>query len=358
MNIPTVSVVMSVFNGESFLAEAVGSILDQSFPDFEFIIINDGSTDGTTAMIEAYQKRDPRLRVYHQENRGLIESLNRGCGLARGKYIARMDADDVAIKDRLLRQVCFLEEHPEVAAVGGAIETMDATGAPLGIERSPITDREIKSALVRGDCPFVHPTVLIRRDVFVSVHGYRRVVVDAEDYDLWARIADRFELANLEAVVLKYRRHPYQVSIRQCSRQALNALAAHTAALYRRDGNPDPLDSIGEITPAVLTRLGISNSTQETAICRGHVTCIRSMYTAHEYSEALKAIESVRLGEWKQADKAAITDLRFLVARLCWHQKSFVRAILIAVYALIRRPITLGRPFKLFLRRLRAVAAQ
>jgi hypothetical protein len=357
MDIPTVSVVMSVFNGERFLAEAVDSILDQSFRDFEFIVIDDGSTDRTAEILSSYEKKDPRMQIFHQENRGLAESLNVGCALARGKYIARMDADDIAMKARLLQQVCFLEGHPEVAVVGGAIEAVDAAGKPLGIERALITDREIKAALLRGDCPFVHPAVLIRKAAFESVRGYRKLLPDAEDYDLWTRIGDRFELSNLETVVLKYRRHPYQASIRKCSRQALNALAARTAASYRRNGSPDPLDPISEITPAALTRLGISNSIQETAVCRAHVTCIRSMYRAHEYAEALKAIESVRLAEWKEADKAAITDFRLLVARLCWHQKSFVRAILIAVYALIRRPITLGRPFKLFLRRVRLVAA-
>ena len=111
---PIVSVVMSVYNGERFLREAVGSILDQSFRKFEFIVINDGSTDFTGAMLDSYQEQDLRMHVYHQENRGLVESLNRGCALAQGKYIARMDADDISVINRLMWQVEFMEKHPEV----------------------------------------------------------------------------------------------------------------------------------------------------------------------------------------------------------------------------------------------------
>jgi hypothetical protein len=128
MTNPTVSVVMSVFNGEPYLHEALESILNQTFRDFEFIIINDGSTDGSATVLESYRKSDSRLRVYHQENRGVGESLNRGCGLAQGKYIARMDADDIATSGRLMRQVEFMEGHPEVDVVGGAVEFIDATG--------------------------------------------------------------------------------------------------------------------------------------------------------------------------------------------------------------------------------------
>src|ERR1700735_3442488 len=104
MTIPAVSVVMRVFNGEQYLAEAVESILGQSFDDFEFIVINDGSTDHSAAILESYMNKDTRLRVYHQDNKGIVEALNLGCAIARGKYIARTDADDIAIGDRLMRQ--------------------------------------------------------------------------------------------------------------------------------------------------------------------------------------------------------------------------------------------------------------
>jgi cellulose synthase/poly-beta-1,6-N-acetylglucosamine synthase-like glycosyltransferase len=350
-----VSVVMSVLNGERFLPEAVESILEQSFRDFEFIVINDGSTDGSGSMLDSYRRSDPRVRVYHQENRGLIESLNRGSGLAQGKYIARMDADDIAIRDRLMWQVDFMEQHPEVGVVGGAIEVINTKGKAVAIERNPTKDREIKLALLRGYCPLVHPTVLMRKEALVSVEGYRKVVVHAEDYDLWLRIADQYQLANLEAVVLKYRRHSCQVSVRRYRQQALSSLAARAAALSRRNGKPDPLDSVGEITPALLTGLGVSEATQQSTLGRSYVTCLRSMCDAGEYPEALTVIDTLRRSDWKHFGSPVIADFHVAAARLYWRQRRFARSILSAGHALITRPIMLGRPLKPLLRRLRLV---
>src|SRR4029077_1113562 len=287
MTTPIVSVVMSVFNGERFLREAVESILAQSFRDFEFIVIDDGSTDRTGEILNRYQRSDPPVRVYYQENRGLIDSLNRGCELARGKYIARMDADDIAVRNRLMWQGGFMEKHPEVGVVGGTIECINSTGKSVRTYRHPIRDREIKSALLRGGVGFCHPTVLMRREVLVSVGGYRKVVVHAEDYDLWLRIADRFQLANLGAVVLKYRLHPYQICVRACREMALTRRAAQIAAWSRRNGNPDPLDLVEEITPTVLAGLGVSEATQRADLAGGHLMYIRNMSDAGEYSVPL-----------------------------------------------------------------------
>src|SRR5262249_10266218 len=116
---PKVSVAMSVHNGERFLAEATDSILGQTFRDFELILVDDGSTDGSGAIADAYQRKDTRVRVIHQHKFGLVAALNQACEQARGEYIARMDADDVAIPDRLVRQVAFMDAHPEVAVLGG-----------------------------------------------------------------------------------------------------------------------------------------------------------------------------------------------------------------------------------------------
>jgi len=356
---PVVSVVMSVLNGERFLREAVESILDQSFREFEFIVIDDGSTDSTASMLDSYQRRDSRVRVFHQENRGLVESLNRGCGLSGGRYIARMDADDIALKDRLMWQVEFMEKHPEVCVLGGAVELINAMGKPLVTYRNPIEDREIELALLRGDCPFWHPTVLMRKEVLASVKGYRKVVVDAEDYDLWLRMADRYQLANLEAVVLKYRIHPFQVSVRKCRQQALSIVAARAAALSKRNGSPDPLNSVGDITPAVLAGLGVSKATQQATLARGYLRWIRNMSNAGEYSAALDmVIEVLRFSDWKHAENRVAADLLLLAARLYWRHGRFTRSILSAVHAVITRPITLGRPLKPLLRRLGVAGAQ
>jgi glycosyltransferase involved in cell wall biosynthesis len=350
---PKVSVVMSVFNGERYLREAVSSILDQSFSDFEFIIINDGSTDTSGTMLDSYRSTDDRVVVYHQQNRGLTSSLNRGCTGANGKYIARMDADDIAVQDRLQRQVDFMENHPEVGVLGGAIEWINAAGKSLLRCRHPASDQAIKSALVRGDCPLSHPTVIMRKEAFSSVAGYRTAMVDAEDYDLWLRISDRYQLANLDAVVLKYRVHPNQVSVRKCRQQALSNLAARIAASSRRKGNADPFDSGEKVTSSVLTAFGISEAKLKTAAVRGCLSCISSMCQAGEYSTALDEIIAVSRGsELKDVESPERADLHLLTSELYWHQGKIVKSLISAGRAVITRPIILGRPLKPMMRRL------
>jgi len=350
MNVPVVSVVMSVFNSERFLREAVESILHQSFRDFEFIIINDGSTDASSAILDYYQTCDPRVRVYHQENKGLIESLNRGCALARGKYIARMDADDISVHNRLIWQVGRMEKHSHLGLLGGAVEWVDATGKSLGIYRHPCENQAIRMAL--ADCSaFWHPTVLIRREVLFSVGGYRRVVVDAEDYDLWLRIAERFDLANLHAVVLKYRIHPGQVSERKCEQQALSSLAVRSAARLRMKGNPDPLDSIAEVTPEVLEKLGVTQAAQRNALARHWLTRIRNMYEIGEFMVARASLDNLRSYSLKNAESWVVNDLRLLEARFLWKERRFVKSVFIVTRVVIARPVILGRPAKRFLER-------
>ncbi|MGZ8906047.1 MAG: glycosyltransferase [Methylobacter sp.] len=346
MPTPLVSVVMCVLNGERFLREAVESILDQSFRDFEFIVINDGSTDSTASILDSFERIDSRVRVYHQENMGLVESLNRGCGLAQGKYIARMDADDISVINRLMWQVEFMEKHPEVGVLGGAAEIIDIIGKSLGTSVNPIEDHELRNALL-DDCPIWHPTVLMRKDVFVSVGGYRKVVFGSEDYDLWLRVADHYQLANLEAVLLHYRLHPHQVTVSKGRQLTFSTLAARATAAIRRDGIPDPLDSIEEITPAVLVKLGVSEATLQSALARRYLWSIRTMYNTGEYPGAFNMLtEMLRSCDWKQADKRTIADLRLLSAQLYWRQGRFVRSIAIAGHATITRPIILGRPFR------------
>jgi hypothetical protein len=248
-----------------------------------------------------------------------------------------------------------MEKHPEVGVVGGAIEVINARGKSLVTYRHPIKDREIKSALLDRGSVLCHPTVLMRKDVLVSVGGYRKIVVDAEDYDLWLRIGDRFQLANLETVVLKYRRHADQVSVRSYRQQALSSVVARTAALLRRDGKPDPLDSVGAITPALLAGFGVSEAAQEIAVARGYLGCIRRMADAGEYVDALKLIELFCPSDWKHAEKRVMADSRLLAARIYWHQRRFAKSTLSAGRALVTRPIMLGRPLMPLMRWLRLV---
>jgi glycosyltransferase involved in cell wall biosynthesis len=197
---PLVSVLLPVYNGEEFVARTITSILNQSFRDFEFIIINDGSTDNTSNILD--QLHDSRLRITHKTNEGLGRTLNLGLQMARGKYIARIDADDMADPKRLEKQLAFLEAHPEIAAVGSATKVIYPDGTAQ-IRLRPLEPHNIRQHIIKL-CPLAHPSVLMRKDAALTVGGYD-TAQDAslgrsagEDYHLWVRmLASGFELANL-----------------------------------------------------------------------------------------------------------------------------------------------------------------
>ena len=209
MPVPRVSFLMAVFDGEAYLDEAIRSVLNQTLQDFEFIIIDDGSTDGTATIIERYRREDGRIRAYEQPNCGLVVTLNRGLELARGEYIARMDADDVSAPGRAAAQVAFMDAHQEVGICGTWIETI---GTQQGdIRRYPTDDATIRSWLL-FESVLAHPSIMMRREMLVNAGlSYDAGPVHAEDYDLWVRAACHTVLANIPEVLLHYRLHPQQV---------------------------------------------------------------------------------------------------------------------------------------------------
>ncbi len=354
MNEPLVSVVMSVFNGEAYLREAVESILSQTLSDFEFIIINDGSTDGAASILESYAQSDRRVRVYHQENRGLIASLNRGCALAQRKYIARMDGDDISLGDRLMRQMEFLEKHAEVGLLGGAMEYIDSTGKTLATRHYPIQDRDVRSRLLL-DTPFAHNTVVMRKEAFLSSGGYRAAFEGAEDYDLWVRMARHCQLANLGEVVLKYRIHPGSITFRKVRGQTMSFLAAHALASLCGKGGQDPLDSVREITPAVLTGLGVSEATVQRALAANYRNAVESMCRVGQEQAALRLLrEMLCSSRWEHIEKRSrlIADTWLRAAGLYWRQDRYVQSLGAVGHALWTRPIVAGRPLKRILDRL------
>lgn len=203
---PFVSAVMAVYNGCPHLEEAVQSILDQTFADFEFIIINDGSTDGSKEVLEQFATRDDRIRIVHQKNRGLTVSLNRGLHMARGKYVTRMDADDVSRPKRFGRQVNFLESNPEVGILGTQIKRIDADGNPHGQWILP-TDPDVVGWQTLFSTCLCHPTVMMRRSLLDDLNGYAEWATCAQDYELWTRAVLESQLANLPDTLHKLRRH-------------------------------------------------------------------------------------------------------------------------------------------------------
>ncbi|XAG07680.1 glycosyltransferase [Vibrio metschnikovii] len=204
MSSPKVSVVMSVYNGEKYLEEAIQSILDQTFTDFEFIIINDGSIDKTLEIIQSYINKDNRIVLISRENKGLITSLNEGLNLAKGQYIARMDADDVSLPDRLSEQVKVMEEKKEVIICGTWIRKLYEDGN-TELSKYYVNDSAIKAKLVRACC-FAHPTVMLRADIFKkNLLFYEQEYLHAEDYALWAKASSYGNFYNIPKVLLNYR---------------------------------------------------------------------------------------------------------------------------------------------------------
>jgi len=235
---PRVSVVMSVYNGERFLRQAVDSILAQTFTDFEFVVVDDGSTDGTAEILKGYT--DPRLRMIRQENIGLIGSLNRAVDIASGDYIARMDADDISSPRRLDRQLEWLESKPGIAVLGTQAAEIDEAGDTLRRHYYPVGSDAIAKALLRGATALCHGTVMFRRACFEKVGGYRRPFEHAEDYDLWLRMIESYEVENLTGVLYLKRLTLDSVSFAHFLGQQRGAAYALDCARRRRAGRPEP----------------------------------------------------------------------------------------------------------------------
>jgi glycosyltransferase involved in cell wall biosynthesis len=285
---------MSVHNGDRFLAQAMESILNQSYEDLEFVVIDDGSADNTPAILEAYKRLDRRVRYFRQRDGGLGNalSLNKGSRLARGEYVAIMDADDVAFVDRLEKEVTFLDQHPKIALVGGAIAYIDQKGKPTGfIVRNPAKDREIKKTLLGGNC-IAHPTAMIRKEAFHAVSGYRTAFLSAFDFDLFLRMAEQFEVANLQDCVLYYRIHPNQSSIRYPEEQALSAVAAQASAKVRRRTGRDPMDGVGRVTRDVLVKLGVTTEMVRIALLETYVWWTTHMLHSGYIQKALQLLRA------------------------------------------------------------------
>lgn len=212
---PLISVVLPVYNGEQHLPEALDSILAQSLGDFEVIAIDDGSTDGSLAVLRDYERKDARLRVVTRGNKNLPNTLNEGVDLARGAWIARMDQDDIALPHRLERQLEWLEETGADMA-GSWIQPFGTRDRRL--VKHATTDEAIKVEMLFGS-PFAHPTVMMKTDLVRRLR-YDPAWDRAEDYDLWERAARAgWRMGNVPEVLLNYRQHPSQISSATRDRQ-------------------------------------------------------------------------------------------------------------------------------------------
>jgi glycosyltransferase involved in cell wall biosynthesis len=244
MSSAKVTVLMPVYNGERFLREAIDSILQQDHPDFEFLIINDGSKDDSAEIIASYS--DPRIKaVDNEKNLGLIATLNKGIGLAAGDYIVRMDCDDISMKNRLRKQVEFMEQHKNIGVCGSYYHLM--LNGKKALVDFPVTPDEIKCHMI-FNCPIAHPAAIIRKSVLTEHHlRYREGFIHSEDWDLWTQLSAFAGIANIPEALLNYRVHDNQITGNE-------ALAENR------------LKSVGSIRSRHLEAMGVIPSEKELAI--------------------------------------------------------------------------------------------
>jgi glycosyltransferase involved in cell wall biosynthesis len=231
---------MPVYNTEDYLPYALESILEQTFTDFEFIILDDGSSDSSVRLIQQYAESDERIRFFPLEHRGYVSLLRRGLNHCRGEFVARMDSDDISMPDRFEKQIAYLRENPECVAVGTRVVLIDPYGSRVEKPTHKTTHEEIEAELLNGvGWALVHPSVLMRRDPLMRVGGYREDLMVSEDLDLFLRLAEVGKLANMPDVLLQYRQHLQSVNYTKYEQQ--KAVKRQIVAdAYRRRSLPMP----------------------------------------------------------------------------------------------------------------------
>ena len=231
----SVSCVLPVFNGANFLAEAIRSVLDQTFSDFELIVVDDGSTDNSAEIAASFQ--DSRIKILKQTNAGIVAALNAGLQVARGKYIARMDADDISVPNRFEKQVEYLELHPACVLVGGTAQGFDEHGKGSFTTGGRHTQTDL-SCFPPKIAVSLHPLIMVRADIVRSIGGYRAHFKHAEDYDLYIRLATYGSIDNPTELMLFYRRHASALSVQNLAEQERNAALSEAIAIAElRDGS-------------------------------------------------------------------------------------------------------------------------
>ncbi len=228
---PLVTVLLPVYNGQEYIIEAADSILQQDYRNFELLLINDGSKDDTDRLIRQKLLDDPRVRYVSRENKGLVATLNEGIAMAKGEYIARMDADDIAHTTRLSKQVKFLRQNPDVALVGSAYNVVNQKGELTGKRRPPCRHSLIKPMFMFGS-PMAHPSVMLNKKLALADLYYDSRYIHAEDYELWLRLSLKYKLANISDICLDYRVLPQSISRRYTNEQQQSVVKAQLEHLY------------------------------------------------------------------------------------------------------------------------------
>ena len=262
---PQISVLLSTYNDEKYIAQSIESILKQTFKDYEFIIVNDGSTDTTPQILASFS--DDRIKIYDKPNTGMADSWNFGITKCHGKWIARMDGDDVAFPNRLSEQLKKLNDTTAVLGTGFVI--IDANGKCGKKIYFPTTHKQTLAQLIRGISSVAHPTAIINREKLVQVGMYDPKVKIAEDYDLWLRISHVGEVKNIDSTLLELRKHNNNISHTRNEDQVINALIS---LMYYKTGtsfekmDDHQYEAIGKKINEIAKTLDLSNLIEKNSI--------------------------------------------------------------------------------------------
>ncbi len=289
-----VSVIMPVYNAAKYLEESINSILNQTFPHFELLLMDDGSHDSSPQIIK--KQDDGRVRCFFNSRQmGIAKTLNRGIEHAQGKYIARMDADDIACPERLAKQVAFMEKHPEIGLCGTWFKM---TGERKGIIKHPTQHADIMMALLKIN-PIGHPTAIIRKSILNNPEKvYNEDFKTSQDLELWTRLAPVTQLANIGEILLEYRVHPGQTSVEKLKQQSIDALNCRLTWFKNMLGNK------GEHYTTALTLLlkGTPIESVSSTVWVRCLKCYRSLYLKNKRLKIFPEEQFIRwiISYWEQ----------------------------------------------------------
>lgn len=329
---PRVSVVLPVYNGARYLSQAIDSILAQSLTAFEFLIVDDGSTDDSAAIADRYAAADNRIRIIRMAHAGNGHAAAAGLIAAAAPFVARMDHDDIAAPTRLEKQLDYMMAHPNVAVVGAAVRIITEGSQRTNLSFYPETPDEVREWLARGYVPVANPTAMLRKAQIMTIGGVRTQFTCANDYDLWLRVGERYDIANLQEALLDYRVHGHNISHAQRFEQALCVHIAKLSAEARVQGKPDPVNSWKRIEFAHLDAFEMAPPEAAFTYTRLAKTALYShaLTADPRYLDAAEAClgkldpttnrRALRTGlrtAWRRARRGEI-DQSLATAKWCW----------------------------------------
>lgn len=336
---PIASVLIRVHNADAYLAEALESALRQTEKKIEVIVVDDGSTDSSREIVQRYAAQDSRVHLFEEEHRGLAATANRGLEVARGKYICILDADDIAMPNRVEKQVKFLEDHPDHVLVSGQATVINKTGETIGTRGKSPPDLDIAQSLKSGNF-IVHSSVMYRRAEVLSAGGYDSVFPPAEDYDLWIRLAANCRLGNLPDVVCLYRVHENQQTTSRALREYLSAMCIQSAfrgasrEMIRESVQADEKDFM----PA-LRKLGYRDNEIAKSITTCYLIKVSSLNSERNHATASELLSQLKrhLGQMKGSSRylAQAYSWEFTVS-LSAHE--FLHALRSLLFAFVYAP--------------------